>query len=580
MTLIKNPNTPTTTPAAETYNNLTLNSPTITDGTLSGTTAFSRTVTGIPTMATGRSITLIVAASNAETNSIAQADYTCDGTADDVQIQAAIDSLTTGTVQLTEGTFNCTTGIVGKSNITIILSAATILSYASAAANTVVFSADGTIGSAVALTSNATQDDDHIHLVSTTFNVDDLIMVSSAEDWEATYHNKCGELQWVKSKVAGTVTLQGCLEDSYTTANTAAAQIITPVTNFRIIGNGGHVTGASGKNLIGVHLFYVTNCDVAGVYFDTIEEFCCDIEHAWNTHVHDCYFKDANEAGMGYGVVFGYASEFCSAYRCAGVNGRHMMDTGVGSGTGIPRHIYFYDNYSYGYKAAGGAAYDTHIGEDVNFLRCHDKGSVIGIKWDATSGTISHCSINSTSNHGIETGDVFGTGISRLLIDHCEVIGCGSYGFDIETLNTELLNCTARNCLNYGVILVKKSKIVGGFFNNNTSAEIDLYNHADLNGTIIKGVTCLSGTASSYGINIDGANIVGAIVEDNDFSGYADDAHSLRDAGTSSVKRFNTGYYDIADARIDDAINSGDATTDGVIDALRDAVVAFKLVST
>ncbi len=30
----------------------------------------------------------------------------------------------------------------------------------------------------------------------------------------------------------------------------------------------------------------------------------------------------------------------------------------------------------------------------------------------------------------------------------------------------------------------------------------------------------------------------------------------------------------VVDARIDDAINSGDATTDGVIDAIRDALIA------
>ena len=35
----------------------------------------------------------------------------------------------------------------------------------------------------------------------------------------------------------------------------------------------------------------------------------------------------------------------------------------------------------------------------------------------------------------------------------------------------------------------------------------------------------------------------------------------------------------IIDARIDDTVNSGDATTDGVIDAIRDAMVAYGLVA-
>ncbi|KKK79168.1 hypothetical protein LCGC14_2836240, partial [marine sediment metagenome] len=35
----------------------------------------------------------------------------------------------------------------------------------------------------------------------------------------------------------------------------------------------------------------------------------------------------------------------------------------------------------------------------------------------------------------------------------------------------------------------------------------------------------------------------------------------------------------VVDARCDDAINSGDATTDGVIDALRDAMISHGLIS-
>jgi hypothetical protein len=35
----------------------------------------------------------------------------------------------------------------------------------------------------------------------------------------------------------------------------------------------------------------------------------------------------------------------------------------------------------------------------------------------------------------------------------------------------------------------------------------------------------------------------------------------------------------VVDARCDDAVNSGDATTDGVIDALRDAMIAHGLIA-
>ena len=57
---------------------------------------------------TGRTATLVVAASNAPAASKAQADYVCDGTADNVEIQAAINALpvTGGLVELSGGTFN------------------------------------------------------------------------------------------------------------------------------------------------------------------------------------------------------------------------------------------------------------------------------------------------------------------------------------------------------------------------------------------------------------------------------------------------------------------------------------------
>jgi len=56
---------------------------------------------------TGRGATLVVAASDASALSKAQADYVCDGTADNVEIQAAIDALPAvgGCVYLTEGTY-------------------------------------------------------------------------------------------------------------------------------------------------------------------------------------------------------------------------------------------------------------------------------------------------------------------------------------------------------------------------------------------------------------------------------------------------------------------------------------------
>lgn len=70
----------------------------------------------------GRAVTYIVAASDAVSST--GADYVCDGTADDVQIQAAIDAVAvagSGVIYLTEGTFTFANPVaIDTSNITIM----------------------------------------------------------------------------------------------------------------------------------------------------------------------------------------------------------------------------------------------------------------------------------------------------------------------------------------------------------------------------------------------------------------------------------------------------------------------------
>jgi hypothetical protein len=65
--------------------------------------------------------TILVAASNSSAAEIAAATYTCDGTDDNVEIQAAIDALavTGGEIQLAAGTYTLSASIVPKSGVNI-----------------------------------------------------------------------------------------------------------------------------------------------------------------------------------------------------------------------------------------------------------------------------------------------------------------------------------------------------------------------------------------------------------------------------------------------------------------------------
>jgi hypothetical protein len=92
---------------------------------------FWKDATGTAQPLVSRSATLVVAASNASPRSKLGADFVCDGTADEVEIQAAMDALPAvggtqdkptggGKVVLTEGTFNCNSGFDLDGEIVVI----------------------------------------------------------------------------------------------------------------------------------------------------------------------------------------------------------------------------------------------------------------------------------------------------------------------------------------------------------------------------------------------------------------------------------------------------------------------------
>lgn len=71
--------------------------------------------------ATGRTATFVVAASDASATSKAQADYVCDGTADDVEINAAIAAASSGDViYFAEGTYNISATIISSKALSFI----------------------------------------------------------------------------------------------------------------------------------------------------------------------------------------------------------------------------------------------------------------------------------------------------------------------------------------------------------------------------------------------------------------------------------------------------------------------------
>ena len=95
-------------------------------------------------VSTPRASSLVIASSTSIDK--LNADYVCDGTADDVQIQAAIDALASGgtyglggTVTLLEGVYNIATNILIKSNVNLVgQGSGTVLTRASASLSQVI----------------------------------------------------------------------------------------------------------------------------------------------------------------------------------------------------------------------------------------------------------------------------------------------------------------------------------------------------------------------------------------------------------------------------------------------------------
>lgn len=83
------------------------------------------------------------------------------------------------------------------------------------------------------------------------------------------------------------------------------------------------------------------------------------------------------------------------------------------------------------------------------------------------------------------------------------------------------------------------------------------------------------GSSLDYGIYIAGADTYAIYVAaDGIYAGGGVDTNSVYKVSATQVVGAR-----VVDARCDDAINSGDATTDGVIDALRDAMITHGLIS-
>ena len=301
-----------------------------------------------------------------------------DGVTDDkASIQSAInDAITRAPCKLVfpEGTYKCDSalGYFTGNDVTIDFNGAT-LDFSAAATNTLgpLIGFQGTYGSTAALTSNAAADQATLAVTSTGFAVGDWVRIYSSGVWDsARTDSLLGEINVIETVPGGTsVTLVANLESTYTTAQTATLQKLTPCRNVHIL-NGRFIAPTTDNLYAGVDLKLCVGSSV-----ESMRTLRCDVLHirlldCVQSHVKNCDIDESSNTTQAYGISFTDACQDCTAVGNTMRNVRHAFTTNNTTSTsyGITRRCLVANNTVYNNVpnsgGSSGDALDTHAGAD------------------------------------------------------------------------------------------------------------------------------------------------------------------------------------------------------------------------
>jgi len=168
----------------------------------------------------------------------------------------------------------------------------------------------GSIGSAVALTSNATAGSTSVSVASSAgFAAGDLVQISSDALVPAGAYGdstqKIGELQIVQSVGPTIITFEGILRDTYNTADSAVIAKVSPnkgstLLGLTILGAGTLGTGVSSTE-IGISAIYVQDLTIRDVHIDLCDYQAISVDVAYNVTIENC--RIFNEDRQGFDVI-------------------------------------------------------------------------------------------------------------------------------------------------------------------------------------------------------------------------------------------------------------------------------------
>lgn len=432
-------------------------------------------------------------------------------------INAAILAVNTaggGILRFPEGSYNIDTAIVLRSNVHLCIEAGAILDAATLA-GTVALQAQGTVGSAVVLSSNASRTNTSVSVAAgaeAAFAAGDYVLIYSENQPDATAQ-KDGEFQIVKSTSSGSITLQDGLWGDYTTANTASIRKLSPASNIRIYG-GGTIRG-SGTNDKLVTFYRCNDVHAEGIVFEDGDYESLTFQAALNFSATDCSFYRSNNAGAGYGVAIYDGSQWGDVIGNKFIDCRHGVSGGGNTGAyGLNRFINIIGNTAYGGLDSG---YDGHSPcQYWNFVgntaTSKNGTNSDGITWQGLDVVIADNTLIGMKNYGVLLEPRRPENQTGLTVKGNVIRDSGIFGVYLIPVGTagtisgvDIVGNTILNAANHGVLVRS----------NTANRAINGLNIA--NNTIIspaqRGVYVLSEAAAISAVNVSNNTIYGSGAE-------------------------------------------------------------------
>jgi len=386
----------------------------------------------------------LVAASDASSRAKSHADYVCDGTADDVEIQEAIDSLPVagGKIYLSEGTFNITSKISIPNDVWLQGFGFSTVIDSGTLTTIVLENSDTSIGnSQIVITdlkldvSSMASDKSAIHLKKVNHSYVSNVYIVGGGEGEYGEHGIY--LETVAHSRIVNVTIETVNNNSIIIGQGCSDIIIENVISIDPYLDHIHIEGQddSGNNNRRIVINNITGHEGHhGFYVD---------------HANDVSISNANLYNIRYdGFIVGktFASEISLSNSLFDTNTHPTQDL-----------CFFYPNSSHInisnciFKNAQnhGISLQQAGSEDVTITGCKIINSGDGgIRTMGSYVTISNCTVDGTGN-GTAPNGIYAGG-DHLMISNCHFKDVNNDGIRITGDDVSISNCRVENCREYG----------------------------------------------------------------------------------------------------------------------------------